>query len=204
MDGLAKASVSRKAGTEPLTAGGTPAGPRLADYWGWSRSDLLDNFERGALAEFIVATALGVPTDGTRENWAAWDLTTPDGVRVEVKSAAYLQSWAQKQLSRISFGVPETMAWDGDTGGFAGAAQRHAQVYVFALLAHAEKATVNPLDLDQWRFYAVLTAVLDRRVRRQRSLSLKTVEGLAEPVAFSELRTEVDRLVRQRADPAAP
>jgi hypothetical protein len=114
MDSLARASVSRKTGTEQLTIGGRPAGPALADYWGWSRSDLLDNYERGALAEFIVATALGVSTDRARENWAAWDLTTPSGLRVEVKSAAYLQSWAQKQLSTISFRVPETAAWDGD------------------------------------------------------------------------------------------
>ena len=58
------------------------------------------------LAEFIVATALGIPTDGVREGWAAWDLTTPGGVRVEVKTAAYLQSWAQKELSKISFSTP--------------------------------------------------------------------------------------------------
>jgi len=29
-------------------------------------------------------------------------------------------------------------------------ARRHSHVYVFALLAHTDKATVNPLDLDQW------------------------------------------------------
>ena len=68
---------------------------------------------------------------------------------MEVKSAAYLQSWAQKELSRISFGTPRTLAWDADGGGFAGVARRHAHVHVFALLAHADKATVDPLDLDQ-------------------------------------------------------
>lgn len=110
-------------------------GLTVADFWGWSRSDLLDNTERGVLAEFIVAAALGIPGDGVREGWAAWDLTTLAGVRVEVKSAAYLQSWAQKGLSRISFGTPRTLAWDADGGGFTGAARRHSQVYVFALLA---------------------------------------------------------------------
>ncbi len=56
-------------------------GPTVADFWGWSRSGLLDNTERGVLADFIVATALGIPTEGVREASAAWDLTTPDGVR---------------------------------------------------------------------------------------------------------------------------
>jgi hypothetical protein len=96
-----------------------------------------DNTERGVLAEFIVPTALGIPADGVREGWAAWDLTTPGGVRVEVKSAAYLQSWAQKKLSRISFSTPRTLTWDADGRGFADVAWRHAHVYVFALLAQS-------------------------------------------------------------------
>jgi hypothetical protein len=50
---------------------------------------------------------------------------------------------------------------------------------VFALLAHTDKATVNPLDLDQWSFYAVPTAKLEERIGRRRSLSLKTVRELA-------------------------
>jgi hypothetical protein len=71
MESLARISPSRKTGAEPLTASGEPAGVTVADFWGWSRSDLLDNTERGVLAEFIVATALGAPTDGIREGWAA-------------------------------------------------------------------------------------------------------------------------------------
>jgi hypothetical protein len=81
---------------------GQPIGQKLADFWGWRLSDLLDNLERGVLAEFIVATAPGIPADGVRDGGAVWDLTTPDGVRIEVKSAAYLQAWAQKHLSRIT------------------------------------------------------------------------------------------------------
>jgi hypothetical protein len=193
-------SVSRKTGAEPFRVGGRPVGATVADFWGWSRSDLLDNTERGVLAEFIVATVLGIAVDGVREGWAAWDLTTPGGVRVEVKSAAYLQSWAQKELSRISFGTPRTLAWDADGGGFADVARRHAQVYVFALLAHTDKATVNPLDLDQWVFYVLPTAVLDGRTRSQHSITLKTLEGLTRAVSFTELR----QAVNMAAEPAAP
>lgn len=199
MESLARISASRKTGVEPFTATGQRVGPTVADFWGWSRSDLLDNTERGVLAEFIVATALGIPTDGVREGWAVWDLTTPDGVRVEVKSAAYLQSWAQKELSRISFSTPRTLAWDADGGGFAEVARRHAQVYVFALLAHTDKASVDPLVLDQWTFYVLPTAVLDGRTRSQHSITLKTLQGLAEAVSFGGLR----QAVNQAAEPAA-
>lgn len=196
MQNLARISVSRKTGTEPLTVAGRPIGPKLADFWGWRLSDLLDNLERGALAEFIVATALGIPTDGARVGWAVWDLTTPDGIRVEVKSAAYLQSWAQKQLSKISFRIPKTLAWDADTGEYASVPQRHAQVYVFALLAHTDKATVNPLDLDQWTFYVLPTAVLDSRARSQHSITLKTLKDLTTATSFGELREAVTLAIK--------
>lgn len=91
------------------------------------------------------------------------DLTAPGGIRAEVKSAPYLQSWAQKELSRITFATPRTLAWDADGRGFAGVARRHAQVDVFASLDDVHKATVDPLDLDQWLFYVMPTAVLDGR-----------------------------------------
>src|ERR1019366_4351693 len=129
MDSLAKITTSRKTGAEPLIANGLPIGHTLADFWGWSMSDLVDNTARGVLAEFIVATALGISTESVRDSWASWDLTTPDNVRVEVKSAAYLQSWWQRGLSKILFRTPKTFAWDPDAGAYAALAQRQAQVY---------------------------------------------------------------------------
>jgi hypothetical protein len=191
MDSLARITTSRKTGAEPLIANGLPIGHTLADFWGWSVSDLVDNTARGVLAEFIVATALAIPTDGARESWASWDLTTPDGIRVEVKSAAYLQSWGQKGFSTITFNTPKTLAWDADGGRYADVAQRQAQVYVFALLAHTDKATLNPLDLDQWTFYVLATSVLDARTRSQHSITLRTLAGLTAAVTFGDLAAAV-------------
>lgn len=88
------------------------------------------------IAEFLVASAIGIPTSGVRDSWAAYDLITADGLKIEVKSAAYLQSWAQKKASAIIFSCPEKRGWNADTGEFAGERTRHADVYVFALLAH--------------------------------------------------------------------
>lgn len=185
MEHLARITASRKTGAEPLTADGKPIGLTIADVWAWGWSDLLGNTERGVLAEFIVAAALGIATDRVREGWAVWDLTMPDGVRIEVKSSGYLQSWGQKELSRISFDVRETLAWDADTGEFADTARRHADVYVFALLGHKDKSTVNPLDLDQWIFYVLATQVLNERSRG--SITLKGLEAVTKPVTFSGL-----------------
>ena len=192
MESLASFSASRKTGAEPVMAAGRPVGATVADFWGWSRSDLLDNTERGVLAEFIVATALGIPTDGVREGWAAWDLTTPGGVRVEVKSAAYLQSWGPEGTFQDPVQHPQDAGVGCGRRGFADVARRHAQVYVFALLAHTGKATVNPLDLDQWAFYVLPTAVLDGRTRSQHSITLRTLEGLTAAVSFGGLRQAVN------------
>ena len=58
----------------------------------------MDNAERGALAEYLVACALGV-ADNVRVNWDKYDLLSPEGIAVEVKSSGYLQSWDQNELS---------------------------------------------------------------------------------------------------------
>jgi hypothetical protein len=114
-------------------------------------------------------------------------VTAVSGARVEVKSAAYLQSWYQKRFSWITFSMRKTLAWDPDTEKFAAVAQRHAQAYMFALLAHTDKPTVNPLDLDQWTFYVLPTAVLDARTRSQDSITLKTLQELTTATIFGGL-----------------
>lgn len=182
---------TRKSGAEALTFDGESTGLTLADVWGWSTSDLSDNLTRGALAEFVVAAALGIPVDGVRESWAAWDLTTPGGIEVEVKSAAYLQTWTQSRPSVITFRIPRTRAWDARTGRMETEPRRQADVYVFALLAHADKRTLNPLEAGQWRFYIVATSVLDAHARSQHSITLPSLRRLSPEVLFADLDASV-------------
>ncbi len=192
MESLARISASRKTGAEPVMAAGRPVGATVADFWGWSRSDLLDNTERGVLAEFIVATALGIPTDGVRGGLGSlgshYAGRRPGGGQVGGVPAELGPEGTFQDLVQH----PRTLAWDADGGGFADVARRHAQVYVFALLAHTGKATVNPLDLDQWAFYVLPTAVLDGRTRSQHSITLRTLEGLTAAVSFGGLRQAVN------------
>ena len=81
----------------------------VLDFWRWAFSDLRQNNVRGHLAEYIVGLALGVPLT-VRSSWDDYDLLVPAGklargaVRVQVKSAAYLQAWGQRKLSAITFG----------------------------------------------------------------------------------------------------
>jgi len=191
---LGQLTAMRKTGAERFREGGKELGFDVLSFWQWSMSDLVSNVSRGRLAEYIVARALGLASEGTRDEWAAFDLLTPSGVKVEVKSAAFVQSWPQRALSPVSFVVPKTRAWDAEANVQAREARRQADVYVFALFAHVDKATVDPLDLGQWRFYVLPTSVLDARKRSQHSITLRSLEGLAGPaVEYSCLRDAVER-----------
>lgn len=150
---------------------GKPADVTVGDFFVWAYSDLLSNALRGVLAEFIVGSALGACT-GRRTEWEPYDLVTPSGVTVEVKSAAYIQSWAQRAPSRITFGIAPARAWDAVTATFGDDRRRQSDVYVFALLAEQDTARIDPLDLDQWLFFVLPTRMLDERVPGQQTLAL--------------------------------
>lgn len=187
---------ARRNGSEPFRLRGRPAEFKVLDYWQWSMSDLVSNASRGRLAEFIVARALDAPTDGVRDEWAAFDLTTKEGIKVEVKSSAYLQSWTQRKPSLITFSVRRARAWDPRTNLLADQPSRPADVYVFALLAHQDKSSLDPLDLDQWQFYVVTTRAINERKRSQHSITLKSLCRMnAGPVSFGDLRAAVLALI---------
>jgi hypothetical protein len=198
-DALARLMTTRKTGAEQFRQHGKDLGFDLLSFWRWSASDLVSNVMRGRFAEYIVARALGLAAEGVREEWAPFDLLTESGIKVEVKSAAYVQSWHQRALSLVSFVVPKTLAWNAETNTQDREARRQADVYVFALLAHLDKATLDPLDLGQWRFYVVPTLLLDARSRSQHSITLKSLEGLAgPPVEYAGVKEAVERAVGRR------
>ncbi len=188
----------RKSGNEPLHSNRHSLGFTLLDFWRWSSSDLVSNASRGVLAEFIVATALGIKLDDVRDEWGAFDLETPEGITVEVKSAAYIQSWSQRNLSAIVFRTPKTRAWNADTNVQEKEPRRQAQVYVFALLAHQDKLSIDPLNVNQWRFFVLPTKVLDARTRSQHSITLRSLEALAgQAISYDELREAVHKAGRE-------
>jgi hypothetical protein len=176
--------VLPKHGGEQFHVNDDDLGFSVKDFWIWSASDLTNNVTRGHLAEFIVAKAIGA-AEGVRNVWATYDLTTPNGTKVEVKSAAYLQSWPQDDYSTIQFSIRKTKALDWEKGGYRGIPKRHTDVYVFALLAYKkenaikDKESVNPLELTQWEFYVVPTPALNKYPRSEVSITLNSLKTLS-------------------------
>ncbi len=133
---LGRLPLERKTGEEPFRDGEREFDLRLVDYWRWSASDLVSNAQRGTLAEFLVAHALGV--DG--------------GVRTE---------------------------WDAEANTSSGTPVRSADAYVFAVHAHREQESINPLDLSQWEFHVLSTARIQQECGDQKTLSLGALERLS-------------------------
>ena len=103
MSDLKEIIATPKTGSEVLTNNEITIEYTLLDFWRWSVSDILSNATRGRFAEFIVGTAMNIDPMSSSGEWDAFDLITNNGIKIEVKSASYIQSWSQKRLSAISF-----------------------------------------------------------------------------------------------------
>lgn len=167
---------------------------QLVDFWAWAHSDLLGNAERGTLGEYLIACALGVQNT-TRVAWDKYDLKSPEGIAVEVKTSGYLQTWEQSELSKIIFSIPPTFGWDSKTNLYDSTQKRQADIYVFCVHKHQEQETANPLDLEQWDFYLLPTSVLDEKSKSQKTITLSTLIKLgAVKCEFSEIHKKLVEL----------
>lgn len=193
MDELKAIHAKPKTGNEYLTENGEKTEYNLLDFWSWSMSDILSNATRGRFAEFVVGTAVGLDPKNLRDEWDAYDLKTDNGIKIEVKSAAYIQTWNQKKISTISFSIKAAKFWDSETFFEDLQPRRHADIYVFCHLKHIDQATIDPLKMEQWDFYVLPTFKLDQYKRSQSSITLNSLRKLTEPIEYSELKTKINK-----------
>jgi hypothetical protein len=189
-----KLDVKKKEGSEKFILKRKELSYSVKDFWQWSTSDLVSNATRGMLAEFIVATALGVDLNRLREEWSTWDLTISENLTVEVKCSGYIQTWSHNKLSNIKFSIKKTQACNEVTGKYEGIKKRHALVYIFALFNPQVQEGIDPLDLDQWVFYVLPTITLNEKMKDKASLSLTELERLCKKVKYDEIHSEVKKI----------
>ena len=182
-----------KSGEESLSFNQRELPYKLLDFWKWNVSDILSNATRGRFAEFIVATATNIDLSIPREEWSAYDLITPDNIKIEVKSSAYIQSWHQEKLSKISFSIKPAYSWEYETNKFSETKNRYADVYVMCLLSTTNQELINPLDLTQWLFYVLSVETINNYQRSQTSITLKSLEKLTNPVSYDLLSDEIKK-----------
>ena len=172
--------VTPLTGDEPLA--GTSATVR--DFWSFALSDLKTNVARGVLAEFLVARAVGAE-EGVRVSWDNFDVKTPDGIRIEVKSSAYLQGWRQAKLSTIRFTGLTGLTWD-DKDGWGAEREVRADVFVFGIQARKTHEEYDALDVAQWEWYVVsANSIVEHGAR---SVGMWFLERYAEgPLSYDEI-----------------
>lgn len=161
-------------------------------FWQWAFSDFMSNALRGVLAEYIVASAIGC-AHGQRTEWDAYDLLTEEGLKIEVKSSAYLQSWHQNKHSVIRFDIGQKKAWDAQTNISSSEAIRSADIYIFCVFATTDKSIANPLDLSQWFFLVCPTELLAEKLGNQKTVGLATLEKHnLKRLSFTQLKGSID------------
>jgi len=193
MKNLGKLRVNQKTGNEYFISNGNNIGKKLLDYWKWSVSDLISNTTRGTFAEFIVAMAMESDLSGVREEWDAYDIETKDGIKIEVKTSAYLQTWIQKDYSKINFSIKPAYYWNAETNETSKEKSRPSDIYVFCVLKHKDKNTVNPLILEQWDFYVISTDKINKIFGNQGTLQLNSIEKITKCVNYNELKDKIKK-----------
>jgi hypothetical protein len=187
-------TISKREPQEPIGTLGT-----LGEFWQWAMSDMLNNRNRGILAEFIVGKLLGLELKQPRIEWDSHDLVY-QGFKIEVKSSGYIQSWHQAdQPSKIGFGISKRFGWDAVTNTSITTADRVAHLYVFCVFPFKPTASTRAtasddvLKPDLWAFYAAQTSQLPDAAK---TLSLSQVEQICgSPVPYTALKLTVDRLL---------
>ncbi len=198
MNQLKEIQANPKTGKEYLTNNEQSLNYNLLDFWRWNSSDLLSNTSRGRFAEFIVGTAIGLDNKDLRNEWDAYDLTNEDGIKIEVKSAAYIQSWCQKDFSTISFSIKSARNWDIESNMYRGKQKRQADIYVFCHLKHKDQNTIDPLKMEQWDFYVLPTYRLDNYERSKSSITLNSLRKLTEIKKYCELKNEITKAYQEQ------
>lgn len=192
---------SRRTGCERLHAHGQPVegSHDLLGFWQWMGSHLVSNIQRAVMAEYIVGVAVGDASvmSKTRDAWGNYDLTSARGIKIEVKSAAYVQYWRQTKESTPTFDIAKSRTYNPETDQFSDSPTRSADVYVFCLHAHRASDPVediDPLNVLQWDFYVLPTTALDEHFDDQKSVRLGSLRRIgAQSVRYHDLGSAVER-----------
>lgn len=161
----------------------------IGDFWKWYASNLLHGPLRGALAEYIVAKALGIECD-ERNIFAPADLCY-DGHQLEVKSTAYLQQKQDLHLTkRLSFDIGEHRH-NGET-------KRHSDFYIFCLYHCKDLQNHNVMQMKDWTFYILPTPQINEELGTKRSLSFRALDALRPAIAtYDTLKGTLDELCKK-------
>ena len=168
---------------------------------------LINNVYRGDYVEELILSTLGEQWKPIGE-WGGWDLERDDGIRLEVKQSAALQSWhaaasaGKTSPSRFDIAPREGYYTDSSDAGVWREVDnpvRSADIYIFAW--HPEQAAdiADHRRAEQWEFYVVRECKLPPKPQgnKTQTIGLSTVKELAAAVTYDELDAKVTEVAAQ-------
>ncbi|MBE5936231.1 MAG: hypothetical protein E7262_10710 [Lachnospiraceae bacterium] len=150
------------------------------------------------MAEYIVASALGVKKSNNCDYWALYDVDYKNGnknYRIEVKETSYYHPWNKndKVSNQRTFGITKANS-NYENEDIENKFERQNDIYVFCLVNGKNEKDADPLNLNNWQFYVVRTEVINKVCGDNKTISLGKVQQLAKKsVRYDELKEEVDR-----------
>lgn len=179
-------------GDERFMLAGKPTDMDVLDFWRFrycERFDLQD-----AIAEYIVAKALGINEAGNTIMWTLYDILYRDA-RIEVKETSYYHAWQKdedpKSEARVFSIGKAYSSYKDSTSTLA----RQNDIYIFCLNTGKTKEESDPLVLEHWEFYVIPTATINRECGDGKTIRLGRLKKLVKPVGYSEIKPTVDRII---------
>lgn len=162
---------------------------------------LKENRYRSDYVERLIVEILGDEFELTSSDWAAWDITHNSGLKIEVKQSAARQSWSgdgtipdKPNVGRFDI-AERSYVWDKK--GWRDQLGRVAGLYIFAWHPIYDPDIADHRDPRQWTFYVLPSQALPAG---QKSIGLRPLQQLAEPVTYAELQAAANEAAKQNID----
>lgn len=159
-------------GNETFLTGNKSIHLTIGDFWRWAYSDLFYCNNLSVLAEYIIASALEINGARSSALLKQYDFLTSNGFRVNVRTAAYVESRYANRPDCISFCISSFGIPCGN-----GKTKQTSDVYVFCIYKGMKK-TESPLNLDFWEFYVLPSSVLDKINPPKKTITLPSLMKL--------------------------
>ena len=152
---------------------------------------LVNNAFRGTLVEAMLAQVLEPQWRWCSADWASHDFENAEGVKLEVKQSAALQSWHTDGFkpNRGRFDIAKRkLRWQGakriDEGG------RYADLYVFAWHPGVDPALADHREPDQWIFHLVRSEDLPD----QQTIALSRIQAISPAIDIGAVPAQITAL----------
>lgn len=165
----------------------------ILDFWKSKYSNIYNMQE--VIAEFIVEKALGIDKAQNTDYWTLYDILYRD-YRIEIKETSYYHPWNEngKVSKQRMFGITKANS-NYESNETENKFERQNDIYVFCLNTGITKETSNPMNLDNWEFYIILTSEINKQCGDNKKISLGRVRKIAEKKSFEEIKSCIDKII---------